>query len=399
MKRIIPALVKHRPVQAYIEGLNHARIADLAGISEEECEQLLTQITREQMQSGEWLTLVKDNSLCIFDEAQNFWPTGNKPLSPEITQFVTEHGHRGLDVVLMGQDIRDCHVLWRRRVDQKIVFQKLDTFGAASRYKWSVFKGTVDAKGIIKYVQVQKGVGKYEQKFFGTYASHVSDETNKDTYSDSRAVVWRMWQFRYGIPVFLVICYFAFGHVWGFFHSDGSVVAAKKVSGASPMHTVAAPAAPVSGASVPPVAAASAPKEPLDYVQEISQKWRVRLSGMIQSRDRHDVVLEWLDDGLHRRERLSVADLQGLGWSVDVSGAVAQLKKGKLVVVATSWPIDADGAISERSLELMRNRDARNDAPQSSEPEHSRGVSVVQDVGQYPGPRKSDLTLTDGRKG
>lgn len=389
-KRIVPALAKHRPVQAYIEGLNHSRLADLAGISEDECEELLTCITREQMQSGEWLDLIKDNSLCVFDEAQNFWPTGQKTLSVTVTQFVTEHGHRGLDIVLMGQDVRDVHPLWRRRVDQKIVFQKLDTFGASNRYKWSVFKGAVDSKGIVKYVQVQKGTEKYDPKIFGSYASHVSDETNKDTYSDKRAVLWNSWHFRFGIPVFLVVCVFAFNYVWKFFHSDGSIVAAQKVSGASPMAVAPRPAASV------PAAAASAPAVPLDYVQDISKRWRVRLSGVIAAADRQEVVLEWLDESLHRRERFSAADLRALGWHVVVSGAVARLSKGGVTVIASAWPIDADGAISQRSLDLMRgDRDARSDdAHQSGEARQAPAVAGFEDAGQYPGPRKTDLTLS-----
>jgi len=395
VKRIIPALAKGRAVQAYIEGLHYEKIAELAGISEEQCEALLSQFTREQMQKGEWLPLVKDNALLVFDEAQNFWPTGTKALSPELTQFVTEHRHRGLDVILMGQDIRDVHVLWRRRVDQKIVFQKLDTFGAPTRYKWSVFKGVVDSKGVIKYQQVQKGASKYEKRFFGTYRSHVSDDTNAETYKDSRAMIWNAPSFKYGVPIVCLVAYFSFNYVWGFFHGGAqftkqkspTVQSESKPASVSPGQQPAPVAvAPVQQSGVAAPAPAPAPPKVTDYIASISDRWRVRLSGLVEGGGRTALVLEWLDDGLHRRERLTGDELRKLGWQVEVEGgAVAKLTKGDLTVLATAWPIDTEGAISDRQLEEWRQQ--RESMRQRSQVEEPR-VTVIPDEGGYTGPKR-----------
>ena len=112
--KIIPALQKGREVVAYIEGLNFERIAEASGLPLDRVQALLHPLTRDDMRSvtegqgryqitkdGPWLEKTRDNALHIFDEAQNWWPNRHKP-SEQLTQFVTEHGHRGIDIVLMG---------------------------------------------------------------------------------------------------------------------------------------------------------------------------------------------------------------------------------------------------------------------------------------------------------
>ena len=42
------------------------------------------------------------------------FPAGKQNLDTGITEFVTQHRHRGIDIVAMGQDHRDCHMLWKR---------------------------------------------------------------------------------------------------------------------------------------------------------------------------------------------------------------------------------------------------------------------------------------------
>ncbi|MFT7724596.1 MAG: zonular occludens toxin domain-containing protein [Roseateles sp.] len=73
--RIIPAIKAGREVVAYVEGIDHKKIAEIAGVSEERCRELLHVLTRDQMKSN-WVELCRDNALHVFDEAQNFW--GNR---------------------------------------------------------------------------------------------------------------------------------------------------------------------------------------------------------------------------------------------------------------------------------------------------------------------------------
>ncbi|MFM9928354.1 zonular occludens toxin domain-containing protein [Variovorax sp. H27-G14] len=154
---IIPWLQKGREVVAYVEGLEteecQTRIAEVAGITLERVRELLFPLTREDMRpreekkngkvvqvDGAWIEKVRDNALHVFDETQTWWP--NKLRATEaLTQFVSEHGHRGMTVLLMGQSLLDLVALWRRRVDQKFTFLKLTALGSDKRYRVTVFKG------------------------------------------------------------------------------------------------------------------------------------------------------------------------------------------------------------------------------------------------------------------
>ena len=124
---IVPALLKGRTVVAYIEGLNHDKFAEVTGLPITIIKKLLIPITVEQVPEI-YKYAVKD-SLVIIDEMQDHWPSTRQPLGPEITTFITQHGHDGLDIIGMGQDLTDIHKLWRNRCARKIIFQKLDGVG------------------------------------------------------------------------------------------------------------------------------------------------------------------------------------------------------------------------------------------------------------------------------
>jgi zona occludens toxin len=127
INRIIPALKSGRKVYAYIEGLNHEKFSEVTELPLELIQSLLFQITKDQVKTIH--DHVSNDSLVIIDELQDFFPSGRDKLSPEITEFVTQHRHRGLDVIVMGQDYRDCHNLWKRRIDQLYQFTKRDAVG------------------------------------------------------------------------------------------------------------------------------------------------------------------------------------------------------------------------------------------------------------------------------
>lgn len=70
----------------------------------------------------------------------------------------------------MGQDLRDCHALWKRRVSQKVLFTKLDALGMDKRYSWKLFKAVSGEK----FEKVATGTGIYDPKYFGLVASSPS---------------------------------------------------------------------------------------------------------------------------------------------------------------------------------------------------------------------------------
>ncbi|MDP3334711.1 MAG: zonular occludens toxin domain-containing protein [Methylococcaceae bacterium] len=159
INQIIPALMKGRSVYAYIEGLNRPKFAEITGIPLELVTKLLNPLTKEQVSDVQ--AHVANDSLVILDELQDFFPAGKTHLSPGITEFVTQHRHRGIDIVCMGQDHRDCHMLWKRRIDTLIKFLKRDAIGFPNSYTWSTFKQTNGT-----FTKLRSGSGNYDPKYF-----------------------------------------------------------------------------------------------------------------------------------------------------------------------------------------------------------------------------------------
>lgn len=204
VEHIIPSLMKGRKVYAYIEGLNHEKFSEVTLLPLPIVQTHLIQIEREQVK--EIYKHVEKDSLVVIDELQNFWPSTREKPTEELSKFVTEHRHLGLDIVLMGQDIRDCHTIWRRRVEQKTVYTKLTAVGRDKSYKWVVHRAVSGEK----FQKISSGTKNYQKKYFGLYASYEAGTSNTATYKDKRAVIWNNPMMKIGIPIFLIILYFAF---------------------------------------------------------------------------------------------------------------------------------------------------------------------------------------------
>jgi zona occludens toxin len=389
--QIIPALQKGREVVVYIEGLNVDKIAAAAGLSADVVGRLLFPVTRDQMRpstvkqgrkelsvDGEWLRHVRDNALHVFDEAQSWWGLRWKA-SEALTEFVSEHRHRGMDILLMGQSLKDVMPLWRRRVDQKFSFLKLTALGTAKRYRVTIYKG----QGDDKFVKVTTRVGKYDAKYFGTYSSHTGDDINTATYTDGRVRLWGSWGFKFGVPLVLGLA------VWGaltlrsFFHSvpvhQRPAVAMRS---APPVVPRGGAAAVLVASAVPipalPVAKASAPDRrglAERYFSDLSGKARIRLAGMVSAKGRVSGVVEWWD-GSRVIERLDLPELQRLGAVVTVVGDEAvKLRFGDWQTLATAWPVvdSSEGKVSQRD----QVRIAGGDTPDNPYTRQEVGSSAV----------------------
>lgn len=364
VRRIIPELAKGRAVDAYVEGLNHEKIAELAGISVERCKELLRSISREDVKTI--ATTARDNALIVLDEAQNFWGTSSK-LSKEVTQFVTEHRHRGIDIVLMGQSMKDVNALWRRRVELKLCFVKLSGIGAATRYSVTTWRHLGDDK----YSKVSMDTGKYDPKYFGSYASHVSDNTNTADYKDSRATVFGSKLFKVGIPLAFILAILGGWYVYRFFHPN--IPPGNKPSQATLPTTRSAQASawPVAAAKVAVPAdarqmPASVPANPVvdqprsaieGHMAKLAGN-RLRLAGMIRMGDRVSGIVEWISGDMRVMERMSLDGLRELGVAVLVRGDSVQLAVGEWSALATPWPLDGEVRVSEN-----RQREIRDASP------------------------------------
>ncbi|EHP38863.1 hypothetical protein OR16_34698 [Cupriavidus basilensis OR16] len=346
VERIIPALQKGRKVFAFVAGLDHEKIANAAAIPLDRCKELLVQVEREQVEKI--YDVVGNDSLVVLDEAQNFWPSDFRPLGEAITKFVTEHRHRGLDIVIMGQDLKDVHTLWRRRVDQKMVFTKLDALGKVNKYQWATFKGM----GNEKFEKVTSGIKTYDPKFFGTYLSHEAGTENKETFVDKRAVIWSSPLFRRWIPLALLLAVAGLGYVVYMFKGGGLESVAHVQTQTKPVTTTTVVVTPSSGVAATPVAAvvpvAPAARPGKDYITDLNSKWRPRLTLYFQGARRSQAVIEWYDEGFRVKERLYARQIEELGWQVVPSayGDHVMLVRGDQRVVASSWPIEAIGKTS-----------------------------------------------------
>src|SRR3990172_5966980 len=176
-KHLVPALKSGRHVYARIDGLDYPKIAQVSGISVDRCAELLHHVEEEQVKTIDAMP-IPVGSLIVIDEVQNYFPDGRKPLSDGMTKFVAEHGHQGLDILLMGQEFKDMHKLWKNRVSQKVMFNKLDMLGKGDKYRWKLFKAIEPQK----FAEVSAGEETYDKEYFGTYKSFVPGAENNQLY-------------------------------------------------------------------------------------------------------------------------------------------------------------------------------------------------------------------------
>lgn len=327
IRHVIPALQAKRKCFVYVEGLNYEKIAEVAGLELDLVRQLLRQLNAEDMPNV--YGIVEDNAFVVLDEAQNFWPTGRQKLSPEMMKFITEHRHRGLDILLMGQLMKDVHAIWRGRVSQKCVFNKLDAIGAEKKYTVTVYKAVTPEK----FQKVTQSFGTYDPAKFGMYASHVSSEISTSNYKDSRATVWGSGLMKYGIPIALVVGVFAFWKIWGYFHPEPVTPSAAGAPGrAASAPAPGRPPAPEPAPKVDQVKIATLS----DAVKVWNDKYRPRLNAVsyrVGSRNVLTGTIDWFDGEERLQERQTVAQLERQGVQV-VIGDGSALVGGMLV---TAW--------------------------------------------------------------
>jgi len=223
VKHIIPSLEKGRKVYARLNGFNYEKVSELTGRTVEELKELYTEVTEEQVHTV--YEIVENDCLLVIDELQNFFPSGRQKLSDEMTQFIAEHRHRGMDIVCMGQALADCHTTWKRRIERKITFLKLSMVGLDNKYKWEMYQGSINGqKGDVVFKKIKSGTEKYDSKYFGSYLSHQLTTDNTDVYSDDRVNIFKSKQFTLYLPIFIGVIAFAIYFLSSFFSGETQIV-------------------------------------------------------------------------------------------------------------------------------------------------------------------------------
>ena len=302
-----------------------------------------------ELQKASVLSLHLNDDLIVLDEIQDLFPSTREKLSAEWQQFITKHGHKGLDILLMGQDEKDVHVIWRRRIQRIVVFNKQSAIGRENHYFWEL----QEAIRPETFRRVTSGSKPYDKKFYGLYKSHDDKTDNKANYYDKRAVIWNNGYFKYGLPVYAVIFYFAITSILDFFHVLEPEPEAVEVSILPPSVQEKPLLPPPEKKEVLKAAdLSSIPKKmlykPTDYVDGLLHDYSPRLSALMTGAGGKIVgYIDILDKTYHLKERLSFADIAALDWEIVEREYGVDLKKGDKLYVVTSWPLDSFGQVSQ----------------------------------------------------
>lgn len=367
---ILPALKSGRQVITNIRGINAEKLAEL---TEEPLEyiQLLLLYIEPAEQDGEASDIEKvkdcfanetpDNAMIVWDEIQDYFPSGNYKLPIHQQKFWTEHRHRGLDIIIMGQDRDDVHKIIRSRIEAITYFLKLKAVGKPDNYKWEHYEK--QSKG--KFVKIGAGVRHYEKRYFGTYASHRREGIRSKVYTTGRTnVLANTKALSLGVPAAFVGAIFAVYHLWGFFHPE-PVKTASPMAVTSPQtsgrqYPVANPAQSPKPAEQPSAAPAVGDElpEPIDYFDRMAQQHLVRAPAVLTS----DIpgrelmgYIEILDSNYRKKETFRVDEVQALGWTVTGTGYGLLLEKEGVKYVARAWPLDIIGRVDERTRNGLGN--------------------------------------------
>lgn len=363
---ILPAVKQGRNVITNIEGVSHEKLAALSGIPQRFVEQMVTCCDFVDIDDTEQriiaqrdfiLENTKKDSLVVIDEIQDMFPSGRQKLPSDHQKFFTEHRHNGLDIILMGQDLRDVHNIIRRRVHRKIVFTKLTALGANNSYKWVAHEATQAEN----FKPISSGTRRYEKKYFGLYNSHTTGTNNTDAYKDKRTNIWHSPAIKWGVPFIICVAYFSISFLIDFFTPP-------KAEAVESHPVVVSKPEPVRPQAAQPVrpSQASAVHQPKEEVKETEPKklvldtfsqdlerWRPRLSGVVHRDGKVFAVVEMLDSTLHAKDIYTSKAIEALGWQVTLSDAGLIVEKDAIKTLIRPWPLDPFGRASSSHLRSL----------------------------------------------
>nr|BDD44468.1 hypothetical protein 1 [Cardiobacteriales bacterium] len=355
---MLPALKAGRKVFVRINGINYDKFSELTHIPVPVLKQLIHEFTEEE--TPIFYQQVDKDSLVIIDECVEFWPSEgtNHMRDKSLTRWIKQHGHLGVDIILMDQSFDELHFTWKRRTQTKLVFTKQTAIGRDNNYTWVLHEAIAPGK----FKKISSGSRKYEDKYFGLYASHQDGVDNKGAYQDKRKVIWHTPAFKYGVPAFLIALTFAINYLYQFFSGDINIANQESIQAEhSPKqpnltinHQAANPEPPApkqSASTAQPIAQPppQPPKyEPIDYFDEYAHKYRLRLAVFIKGKDKRTGIVDVLDNSFHRKERFRISDIEALGWEVQEHKYGLLIRKGDSKYVARPWPVDPFGRVANQ---------------------------------------------------
>lgn len=369
---ILPALKAGRQVVTNIRGINWEKFAELLDEPVEYVRMLLIYVEPAEQDGAagdiervknEFADKTPDNAMIVWDEIQDYFPSGNYKLPLNQQKFWTEHRHRGLEIVIMGQDRDDVHKIIRSRIEDIIYFLKLQAVGRPNQYKWEQWQK--QAKG--KFVKIGSGVRSYDSNYFGLYSSHRRETVKGSVYQTERTNVLKNSKLlSLGVPFVFVGAIYAVYHLYGFFTGTGGAVASTQPSSAVTVQRVEPSSGPTN--PEPPSMQATAPvassadqepealPPPIDYLDKMAQQYQIRATAIMDSdKPGRELMgeIELLDSSYHIKERFRLSEIQALGWTVTRTGYGLLLEKQSVAYVARSWPIDIRGRVDRRTVDSL----------------------------------------------
>lgn len=336
--KILPWLKEGRVVQTNIYGINHQKISQYLSIDLDIINSKLFTITKEQAQQINKYYI--KNAAIVIDEAASIYGVKTS-ISSEVQDFFKEHGHLGIDLLLIDQDVRDINIIARRRVDFKTYFTKLDFISLSGRYKAVTSKHL----GSDKYEKLNHQILKYDPAIYELYSSHVDNSVIPLQYTDNRTSLFKSSFFRFWIPLsFIVIC----GVILLLNYLYKKTVDPKN-NQSQPIqyHSPDKPKQVINPLNIPTNTPSSnqssfkikSPNEVgSDYFEKLSTDYRIRLSGYIKTKDRAFGVIEWYqnDTLIHR---MDLKQLKSLGVNYILGDDNIYFQTSTYTVVATMWPL------------------------------------------------------------
>ncbi len=360
---IIPALKAGRDVLTNINGINHKKFAELTGIplpivqkqliciAHPECDD---EEKRLELVKADLLEKTKKDSLVVIDEIQDIHPTKRQPLSPEWSKYIASHRHEGLDIVLMGQDRRDVHPIWRRRIQRLLTFNKLQAVGADSSYRWVCLEATSPEK----FKEVSSGIRRYEKQYFGLYLSHTQGTQNKSVYKDDRANILKNKKVQLAVVAFFALGYWGISNTVAFFQPQEKEAQPVAVQPSQPV-LKPSPVVAHQQSSVATSQSSSVSSEPqerpsIDIFDQEARKGRLRLAALLYTDEKLYFRIEIMDSYNRLLASYDYASLVDLGWEIQKRDSGIHLIKEGQSYVARPWELENSYAkVNKRSSDSL----------------------------------------------
>lgn len=364
MQHVVDSLASGRTVVTNIHGINKKAISDLLAIPLPTIDRLLIVLAApDDLDEDKKFIYIKEqflanrvpDSLWIWDEINQFWPPDRQPLPADWAKFVTEHGHLGIDILVMGQDLTELHQTWRKRLQRYTRYTKLDMMGKENSFHWASYSNA----GRGRFKKTADGTKPYNKKFFGLYKSHRDETQNKGNYKDKRYGIFQTKHKIYGV-FFAIILGYALYYLWGFFHHQPAKVPDTKPAASTVSEIVTKqPPSTLPSAALPAAVKDTviAPPEPIDYFDKFASKYDLRLAGFVERKPEEGDTRPWFDfqidvlDGSYRvKERFNRAAIAALGWKIEKTDYGIKLSKESLTYVVRAWPLDNYGKVPARTI-------------------------------------------------